>query len=183
MAVIRTVLISGLLTKERLDRVFEELRHVAADTSATDNLVVVVNSTAGSSVATLRFIESVLGDEGMRYLAERAQVKIYEAQSVATLLAFAFGSTRELSATGKIGFDLGERIVQVGNPEHYEQGGRLTPQFVERWQAYRDAVLELMRRLGLDADPDLNMRFCASESRLELSAHECLHRGIVNRVF
>lgn len=180
---IRTILISGLLTQERLDRVFEELRHVAADTSATDNLAVVVNSTAGSSVAALRFIENVLGDEQMRCLAERAEVKIYEAQSVATLLAFAFGTTRELSAEGKIGFDLGERIVQVGNPDHYEQDGCLTPQFLERWQAYKDAVLQLMRRLGLDADPDLNMRFCAAECRLDLSAQECLRRGLVSRVF
>ena len=180
---IRTILISGLLTKERLDRVFEELRHVAADTSGTDNLVVVVNSTAGSSVAALRFIENVLDDERMRCLAERAEVKIYEAQSVATLIAFAFGTTRELSTEGKICFDLGERIVQVGNPDHYDQDGCLTPQFVERGQAYIDSVLKLLRRLGLDADPDLEMRFWAAEGRLDLSAQECLRRGIVSRVF
>lgn len=180
---IRTILISGLLTSERLDRVFAESRTATADTSATDNLVLIVNSEGGNSIATLRFIQDVLGDERMRSSAERAEVKIYEAKSVATLLAFSFGATREMSTEGKIGFDLGERIVQVGNPDHYEQDGRLTPQFMERWQAYKDAVLELMRRLDLDADPDLNMRFCAAESRLELSAHECLHRGIVNRVF
>jgi len=172
-----------MLTRERLDRVFAEFRIAAADTSATENLVLLVNSEGGNSIATLRFIQSVLDDERMRSLAERAEVKIYGAKSVATLLAFAFGATRELSAEGEIGFDLGERIVQVGNPDDYEQDGRLTPQFMDRWQAYRDAVLELMRRLGLDADPDLNMRFCASEWRLELSAHECLRRGIVNRVF
>jgi hypothetical protein len=181
--VIRTILISGLLTKERLDRVFEELRRVAADTAATDDLVVVVNSTAGNFAATLAFIENVLGDEWIRCLAERASVKVYEARSVATLFAFAFGPTRELSADGKIGFDLGERIVQVGNPDHYDQDGCLTPQFVERWQAYKDAVLKLLRRLGLQADRDLDTRFWAQEGRLDLSAQECLRRGLVSRVF
>ena len=180
---IRTILISGLLTQERLDRVFAEFRRVAANTSAADHLVVIVNSTAGNSIATRLFIENVLGDERMRRLAEQAQVKIYEAQSVATLVAFAFGATRELSAEGKIGFDLGQRIVQVGNPDDYVQDGCLTPQFLERWQAYKDAVMQLMRRLGLDADPDLHMRFWAAEGRLDLSAQECLRLGIVSRVF
>ena len=180
---IRTVLISGLLTKERLDRVLGEFRRVAADTSETDNLVIVVSATAGNSIAARHFIEEVLGDERMSRLAERAEVKIYEAQSVATLLAFAFGATRELSAAGKIGFDLGERMVQVGNPDDYDQDGCLTPQFMQRWQAYKDAVLNLLHRLGLDADPDLRMKFLAAEGRLDLSAQECLRRGIVSRVF
>jgi hypothetical protein len=181
--VIRAILISGVLTQQRLDRVFGDLRRIAAETSAVDNLVVIVNSTAGNSIATRLFIENVLGDERMRCLVEQAQVKIYEAQSVATLVAFAFGATRELSAEGKIGFDLGERIVQVGNPDDYNQDGCLTPQFMKNWQAYQDAVLELLQRLGLDADPDLHMKFWAAEGRLDLSAHECLRRGIVSRVF
>jgi hypothetical protein len=181
--VIRTVLISGLLIKERLDRALGEFRRVAADTSETDNLVIIVSSTAGNSIATLHFIEEVLGDERMSCLAERAEVKIYEAQSVATLLAFAFGATRELSAAGKIGFDLGERMVQVGNPDDYDQDGCLTPQFTQRWQAYKDAVLNLLHRLGLDADPDLQMKFWAAEGRLDLPAQECLRRGIISRVF
>jgi hypothetical protein len=176
-------LISGLLTQERLDRVLGEFRRVVADTSDTDNLVVVVSSTAGNSIATLHFTEEVLGDERMRCLVEQAQVKIYEAQSVATLVAFAFGATREMSAEGKIGFDLGERMVQVGNPDDYGQDGCLTPQFMQKWQAYQDAVLKLLQRLGLDADPDLHMKFWAAEGRLDLSAKECLHRGLVSRVF
>ena len=40
-------------------------------------------------------------------------------------MAFALGSRRELSANAKIGFHLGETNVQVGNPDHFDQDGRL----------------------------------------------------------
>ena len=180
---IRTVLISGALTEERLGQVAGELRRLATDTSRTDNLVVIINSAAGNSAAALRFIDDLSGSEHLKRLVELAEVKIYEAKSVATLLAFAFGGTRELSVQGKIGFDLGERVVQVGNPDHYEPEGRLAPQFMERWLAYRNAVLSLMHRLGLDADPDIETRFCGAEYHLELPAPECLRRGIINRIF
>jgi len=54
-----------------------------------------------------------------RRLAERAEVKIYDAHSTAALVALALGSKWELSANAKIGFHLGETNVQVGNPRSF----------------------------------------------------------------
>jgi ATP-dependent protease ClpP protease subunit len=177
----RTILVSGPITKERLDRLFDELSR-AADNSDCDPILI-IDSTGGNSAATLRFLDKLRGDTRLRQMADRVKVKIYEAQSAATLLAFAFGSTRELWKEGKVGFHVGERIVQVGNPDHYGDDGCLTPQFVGRWQECRDAVYKLLRDLGLDADTNLWATFYAREESLELSAQECLSTGIVSRLF
>ena len=179
---IATILISGLLTKARLDRAIEEMRHVAVGNSADENLVLVFNSPGGDCSAALRFLDAVQGDERIRRLAERAEVKIYEAHSTAALVAFALGSKRELSANAKIGFHLGETNVQVGNPDHFCQDGRLATWIVEEWRSYRTAVTELMNRLGLDTDRKLQAAFWAT-GRLDLSAPECLRLGLVTRVF
>jgi hypothetical protein len=171
-----------LLTKARLDRAIEEMRRVAVGTSVDDNLVLVFNSPGGDSLAALRFLDAVQGDERTRRLAERAEVKIYDAHSTAALVAFALGSKRELSAKAQIGFHLGETNVQVGNPDHFDQDGRLAPWIVEEWRRYRTAVTELMNRLGLDTDRKLQAKFWAT-GRLDLSAEECLRRGLVSRLF
>jgi hypothetical protein len=54
---------------------------------------------------------------------------------------------------------------------------------VGRWQECRDAVYKLLRDLGLDADTSFWTTFYAREESLELSAQECLSRGIVSRLF
>jgi ATP-dependent protease ClpP protease subunit len=180
--VITTILISGLLTKARLDRAIEEIRHVAVGNSADENLVLIFNSPGGDCFAALRFLDAVHGDERTRRLAERAEVKIYDAHSTAAMVAFALGSKWELWVNAKIGFHLGETNVQVGNPDHFDQDGRLAAWIVEEWRRYRTAVTELMDRLGLNTDRKLQAEFWAT-GRLDLSARECLRRGLVSRLF
>lgn len=115
-------------------------------------------------------------------MLERAKVKIYKARAAAALLAFGLGSEWELSAKAKILFHLGGITVQVGNADHFTQDGRIDASIIESWQKYRSAVAELTERLGLQTDPHLQATLWAT-GEIELSAQECLRRGLVSRLF
>ena len=155
---------------------------MAADLSANGSTVLIFNSPGGDSRATHQFLDSVLGEEQTRFLLEGAKVKIYKARGAAALLAFGLGSEWELSANAKILFHLGGITVQRGNPDHFTQDGRIAASIIESWKKYRSAVAELTKRLGLDADPHLQAALWAT-GELELSAQECLRRGLVSRLF
>jgi hypothetical protein len=175
-------LISGWLTKERLDQIIEELRNIASNSSPDDKLTFVFNSPGGEWRPVLKFLGTALGEERTRSLVEHAEIKIYEANSVAAFLAFTLGSGRELAADTKISLDVGKIEAQFGNPDHIDQDGRLATWIFDEWREYRSAVYSLVERLGLNADPILSTRMAACGG-LELSAQECLRRGLVSRTF
>ena len=181
VTVIETILISGLLTEERLHRALQELRNIA-ETSADLEVVFLIDSPGGGISCTLEFLDAVLREDGLCRLAERAMVKIYEAHSSAAYLAFSLGATHELAAQASVGFHLGKIQVQTGNPEQLLPDGRVSPKIMETWRRYQSAVFRLAKRLGLDDNPNLTGKLAAS-GRVELTAEECLRRGIVNRLF
>lgn len=178
----RTILWSGLLEEERLNRVLQELKDIAADSSSEEEVVFLFDSPGGALFPTVTFLDVVLKDDDLRRVAERASVKIYQAHLVAALLAFSFGSRRELSSQTKVCFNTGRMTLQVGNPEHFESDGRVSSQIMDGWRKYQSMVNGLMRRLGLENDRKLQAELLGS-GRVELTAEECLRRGIVNCLF
>jgi hypothetical protein len=179
---IRTILISGWLTKGRLDQVLEELRHIASNSNPDDRLTFVFNSPGGAWRPVRRFLGTVLGEEQTRLLVEQAEIKIYEAHSVAAFLAFTLGSVRELAVDTKISLHVGKIEAQFGNPDYIDQDGRLATWIFDEAREYSSALYSLFERLGLNADPVLGDKIGACGG-LELSAQDCLRRGLVNRTF
>lgn len=178
---IRTVLISGLLTQELLGRVQWELRELSVR-SPDQDVVLIINSPGGALFPILAFLNTVMQEEGLHRVVERASVKIYEAHSAAALLAFSLGCRHELARDAKVGFHLGKIWVQVGDPSQLDSIGRVSSEIMEGWRQYQLMVSRLMERLGLDRDPKLQAEFWAS-GRVELTAADCLRRGIVSRLF
>jgi ATP-dependent protease ClpP protease subunit len=178
----RTILLSGLLTEEPLNRVLHELRDIAADSSSDEDVVFLFDSPGGAMFPTVAFLDAVLGDNDLRRVVGRARVKIYQAHLVAALLAFSLGIRREIAAQTKVCFNTGRMTVQVGDPEHFESDGRVSSQIMDGWRKYQSMVYRLMRQLGLDDDPKLQAQLLGG-GRVELTAEECLLRGIVDRLF
>lgn len=179
---IRTILISGLITDKRLRCVLQELRDIAARASADDRVVLLFDSPGGDICAVVNFLQAIERDAGLRSLAQQAEIKIYEAHSAAALLAFSLGSRREIAAKAKAAFHLGQITVQVGDPTQLEPGGLVSVPVLAPWLKYRSMVAELTKRLGLASDSKLDTELWAT-GRLELTAEECLKRGLVQRIF
>ena len=179
---IRTILISGLIDEDVLNRVQCELQDIAADSSSNEDVVFLFDSPGGALFPTVEFLHTVLQKEGLRRIVERASVKIYRAHLAAALLAFSLGSKHELASETTVCFSLGQLTLQVGNREHFESSGRVSPRLMEGWRRYRLMADGLMKRLGLNCDSKLMSELYAC-GRVELTADDCLRRGLVNRLF
>lgn len=178
---IGTLLISGLLTEELLDRVLWELRDLVAE-SRTQDIVFLIDSPGGSSAAVVSFLEMVKQNKTLHSIVERANVKIYEAHSAAALLAFSLGSRRELYRNSKVGFHLGAARIQLGNPDHVDLEGRVSPEIMENWQKYQSMVVDVFKRLELIRDPRLNAELFAG-GHAEAAPEQLLRCGAVSRLF
>jgi hypothetical protein len=176
---IRTVLISGRITKAQLERRLQEVREICTHSSADQKLVFVFDSPGGDGFASRTFVESLLHDDSTRYFVERAEVKIYCAYSAAAYLAFSVGSLREIEAEGKIGFHMGELNVDFWE---IDKEGRLSTPLLEKYRLFHEALLKLLATLRLASDPKLNAELWAS-GWLYLTAEECLERRLVHGLF
>jgi hypothetical protein len=174
---IRTVLISGFLSREVLTRVLLEMRDLAAVSDG--EVTFLLDSSDGNMFAIDTFLESVQQESSLRKLAERASMKIYNAQESAALVAFSMGRRHELARDAKVSFTLGNLVVQVGNPDHVDSDWRVSSQRMNAWFKHRRMVYELVKRRGLsDLITDLS-----AAGWIELPAEECLRRGLVGRLF
>jgi ATP-dependent protease ClpP protease subunit len=174
---IRTVLISGFLSREVLTRVLIEMRDLAA--LSDEEVIFLLDSCDGNMFAIDTFLESLQQESSLRRIAERASVKIYNAQEGAALVAFSMGRRHELARDAKVTFTLGNLVVQVGNPDHVDSDWRISSQRMSAWFKHRGMVYELLTERGLS---DLTDTLCAA-GRIELPAEECLRRGLVGRLF
>jgi hypothetical protein len=174
---IRTVLISGFLSREVLTRVLLEMMDLAA--LSDDEVTFLLDSSDGNMFAIDTFLEYVQQESSLRQMAERASMKIYNAQESAALVAFSMGRRHELARDAKVSFTLGNLVVQVGNPDHVDSYWRVRSERMNAWFKHRGMVYELVKRRGLsDLITDL-----AAAGWIELPAEECLRRGLVGRLF
>jgi ATP-dependent protease ClpP protease subunit len=179
LLVIRSLLISGFLDDARLARVLGEILDISAAAEADRKVVVVFDSEGGSLPALLAFLECVLEDESTRALIERADVKVYKADSAAALLAFWMGGRREMAAGTRIGFHL--PLLTLKFWEVDRESRRIDARIVKQCQRYEALLADLMKRCGLD-EPRLKAELYGS-GWLYLSAEEALGRGLVDEVF
>jgi hypothetical protein len=173
---IQAVLISGEIDEARMYRALGELADISAARSPSQSPVVVVDSDGGSAEKTYAFLEHIFEDATARSAAEQADVKIYNAQSGAAIVALSIGQRRVMAAGTYLGFHLPVMTVRWD-----EVGGDGRMCRAETGARYVERTLALMNRYGLDS-PEQRSQIL-STGWLRLSADECRKRGLVGALF
>ena len=173
---INAVLISGEIDRDRMYRALGELAEIAAKEAQSRKPVVVVDSMGGHIEPTCGFLDSVLEDIQTRRSLEQADVKIYNAQSAAAVIALSIGRRRTMAAGTELVVHLPLATVQFDGAG---MDGRLyRPEGPAHWV---ERTLGLMSRYGLDGPAQRSQLFSAGW--LRLSADECHERGLVSELF
>jgi hypothetical protein len=173
---IQSVLISGEINEPRMFRALGELADISAARSPSQQPVVVVDSDGGSVEKTYAFLEHLFDDAATRSVVEQSDVKIYNAQSGAAVIALSIGQRRVMAAGTHLVFHL--PIVTV----RWDQVGRDGSMWrAETCARYVERTLALMNRYGVDA-PEQRSQIL-STGWLRLSADECRKQGLVDGLF
>lgn len=172
---INAVLISGEIDRERMYRAIGEIADIAVE-APSRKPVVVVDSDGGNAGSMYGFLDCILEDNPTQRSFEHAEVKIYNAQSAAAIIALSIGRRRTMAARTQLGIHLPLTTVDFDGAG---MDGRLfrpegTAHAVER-------ILGLMSRYGLDGPEQRSQIF--STGWLRLSAEECHERGLVSELF
>lgn len=175
---IDSILISGDLDDDRLYRVLGELADWAAAPRSERELVLVIESDGGNSHSLRNFLKCALGDDRTRTALANADVKIYNAQSAAAMIALSFGRYRETAAGTAIVLHFPVLPVDMS---FVDADDRLVEFKFESCRKSLEAVEAVMRRFGLD-EPKLKSELHES-GYLRLPVEECLKRGIAHGVF
>lgn len=173
---IQAVLISGEIDEARMYHALGELADISAARSPYQSPVVVVDSDGGSAEKTYAFLEHIFEDAPARSAAEQADVKIYNAQSGAAIVALSIGQRRVMAAGTHLGFHL--PVVTVRWDQVDRDGSMWRAEACAR---YVERTLSLMNRYGVDGPEQRSQIF--STGWLRLSADECRKRGLVDALF
>lgn len=163
---IPVVLLDENLSRARLKRALDEIRTLAG----TNNIAIVIKSTAGDGVAAVDFTEEV------HKLGLKLRVKIYEASSAAAYIALALGDDREMRADSTLSIHRGEIHL---SPSEISPDNKVNEGLVKSFRRYDIALTTAINAVGLHGRKD---ELYATDW-LRLSADECLKLGIVKRLF
>lgn len=173
---IQSVLISGKLDDARLCRALGELADLGALPTEICKLVIVIDSNGGGVTALHSFVESISDDPRTRAAVEKADVKIYNAQSAAVLVALTFGSHREMVRGSELGIHLPNIFLSIGD---VDRDNRISPSLLGDCRTTIEMVEALIDRYGLH---DRKSEIYTS-GWLRVTAQECLRRGLVHGLF
>jgi hypothetical protein len=165
--VIPVVLLDGNLSMVRLAKALNEIK-VLADYFA--GISIVIRSTAGDAVASVCFVEEVLK------LKLKLQVKIYEASSTASYIALAISNDREMCAESTLSIHRGEIRL---SPSQISPEDKIDETLAKSFRRYDRELIKALKSSGLSRYTD---ELYATDW-FRLSAVECLHLNIVQRLF
>lgn len=168
-----TILLQGYLTTNKLQEAQREMafyRKIYGNDSSKPNLSLVIASEGGVAISALAF-----SDDMTSLFSTTA--KIYRAESAAALIALS-AEKREMVRNGIFTISLGTAEVDSGTLVTPE---KVPEQIIEQARLFRKKVFEKLEHSGFPKT-GLLMNKLLTQNQLTLTAEECLHLGIVERI-
>lgn len=166
------VLLSGQLNRSRLKQAIDEIDHMAIN----EQYCLVIDSFGGDMKPTVDFVKYLL-DTGKQRLTN---IKIYNAESAAALIALSVSVYREMRKDAKLSIHVGSLILEASGFD--SEGKILSKETINKFRQYRDCLDQILEECKLSCDKKLMAELYGS-NWLRLSPEECLRRGIVQRLF
>ncbi|HEY4495846.1 MAG TPA: ATP-dependent Clp protease proteolytic subunit [Candidatus Paceibacterota bacterium] len=161
----KPVLLHGPVTKGSLDEVWGEIEFYKK--FGANDIVLVINSQGGNGTKALDFIDKI------KKSGVNISVKIYHAESAATLIALSF-SEREMVKDGKLIIHLGS--VEIESCDIAEDG-TIPKGYRISAKKFRE---EMFKLANLPAGSYVDKLLATN--RLTLTAEQCFKLGIVQQI-
>lgn len=166
---INTVLLYGHLSEKELEDAASEIRDLEGEYS------LVIESKSGDIEPAMDFMESLWAGGGRNL----AGVKIYNAQSVAALIALCVQTYREISRGAILRIEQASTVIEAIDVDL--ENGTLDQEVLGTFRKYDTYLRNVLESCRLYEN-----RFYVNKLEagfLELNARQCLDLGLVKRIF
>ena len=169
-----TVLLSGVLNREVVEKAKNEIDYAAQKTTEIN---LIVKSNGGHVVPVIDLINT-LNDLRNRNL--KFSVKIYEAQSMAAVLALSIRCHRSMSQDTTIGLHRGS--LQLEATDFDLETGQISDEILDSFRKYSKHFEKILKEYGISNNKSLITVLYAT-NWIQLTPAQCLGFSIISELF